>query len=78
MLVGKYSVEDEKLLAERVVVRGKRTRGSIADKGSGARDFAADAIEQTAFDACLGRWDPGQFVGGDHDAAGEIGVDEFI
>src|SRR6266849_5090804 len=78
MLVRKYSAEHEKLLAKRVVMRGKRAGGLIADEGRSPSHFTADAIQQTAFDAGLGRWNPWYFIRGDHDAAGEISVDEFV
>ena len=40
---------------------------------------AGGAIAQAAaFDSRLWRWNPRHFAGGDHDAAGEIGVDELI
>src|SRR5882672_2483885 len=77
VLVRKYSAEHEKLFAKRVLVRGKRAGGGITDKRRSPSYFTADAIQQTAFDAGLGRWNPWHFIGGDHDTAGEISVDEF-
>src|SRR6266436_5410503 len=78
VIVRKYSAEHEKLLAKRMVMRGKRAGGLIADEGRSPSHFTADAIQQTAFDAGLGRWNPWHFIRGDHDTAGEISVDEFV
>jgi hypothetical protein len=55
VLVRKYSAEHEKLFAKRVVMRGKRAGGLITDEGRSPSHFTADAIQQTAFDAGLGR-----------------------
>src|SRR3981189_3702547 len=78
VLVRKYSAEPEKLLAKRVVMRGKRAGGVITDEGRSPSHFTSDAIQQTAFDAGLGRWNPWHFIRGDCDTAGEISVDEFV
>src|SRR5712692_9912367 len=78
VLVGKYPAEHEKLFAKRVLVRGKRAGGGITDEGRSPSYLTADAIQQTAFDAGLGRWKPWHFIRGDHDTAGEISVDEFV
>ena len=79
MLVGKYAVEHEKFLAKRVLMRGKGAGGRIADERGRARDFAADAVEQAAFDAGLREAESRAChrLRSRH-ALGEIGVDEFV
>src|SRR5450631_1382254 len=78
VFIRKNPAKDQKLFAKCMIVRGKRAGGSVTDEGRGARNLSADAIQQAAFDASLRRRNPRQLLRGDHDAAGEVSIDELI
>jgi len=78
VFVGEYAVENEKLLAQPMLMGRKRTGRRIAHQRRRPRHLAADAVEEAAIDAGLRRRDPRQRIGCDHDTAGEVGIDAFV
>ena len=54
MLIGEYAIQDQELLAQRMLMTRKRTIRRIANDAGSASNLVADPVEHDPVDTMLG------------------------